>query len=244
MQERRSTRERGDRFEASRQRARSSVSTLEEPVLAWMEGWNRTVETVYDTWMQAVETSWEPFLRQPVRERRSGAKPSRTCTCEDRKSECDCGCYGCGDCTCQCCIGDVDLVVHSRVGERRVVPVVIENPSRREREIEISLSDWAGRSGQSQVKINAAFLDPLTFTLPPCGEKTLTLLITSTSANPQDNPDASNNEAGRITDVDTCQVLTADLRVKGCDIRPIRIAVSLLPRDCDPFVIDCQCGCC
>jgi hypothetical protein len=39
-------------------------------------------------------------------------------------------------------------------------------------------------------------------------------------------------------------VFSADLRVEGCDTRPIRIALALLPRDCNAYEIDCGCGCC
>jgi hypothetical protein len=218
---------------------------------AWVQDWNRTMAGLYDQWMQAVQTSWEPYLRQAAPSAPARGQ-QRACTCEDRQPACDCGCdsRSCdGACTCCCCVGDVDLVVNSRLGERRVVPLVIENSSRREREVELELSDWAPRGGASQARVTAMLLHPLKFTLAACAEETLTLVITSSTADnannlDMDNRDAAEPGANRLVDVDTCQVFTADLRVKGCDLRPIRIAVSLLPRDCEPYVIDCQCGCC
>jgi hypothetical protein len=45
-------------------------------------------------------------------------------------------------------------------------------------------------------------------------------------------------------DVDNCIVYYADLRVEGCEIRPVRIAVALLPRDCGDYRITCSCQCC
>lgn len=48
----------------------------------------------------------------------------------------------------------------------------------------------------------------------------------------------------RLRDVDECHVAVADLRISGCDVRPIRIAVAVLPRDCGAFEIECGCTCC
>lgn len=48
----------------------------------------------------------------------------------------------------------------------------------------------------------------------------------------------------RLRDVDECHVAVADLRISGCDVRPIRIAVAVLPRDCGAFEVECGCTCC
>jgi hypothetical protein len=47
-----------------------------------------------------------------------------------------------------------------------------------------------------------------------------------------------------LPDVDDCHVAVADLCIEGCDSRPIRIAVALLPRVCNSFDIHCDCACC
>lgn len=47
-----------------------------------------------------------------------------------------------------------------------------------------------------------------------------------------------------VPDVDECHVAIADLLIEGCDARPIRIAVALLPRDCGAFEVHCDCWCC
>ena len=47
-----------------------------------------------------------------------------------------------------------------------------------------------------------------------------------------------------LPDVTTCAVSYADLQIKGCDLRSVRIAVAVLPRDCDAYKVDCACGCC
>ena len=48
----------------------------------------------------------------------------------------------------------------------------------------------------------------------------------------------------RLPDVDECHVATSDLRIVGCDVRPIAIAVAVLPRICGPYEVGCGCGCC
>lgn len=149
-------------------------------------------------------------------------------------SQPDC-CDRCGpdDCSCRCCVADSDLLVEARAGERRVVPITIENHWRRERAIELELSSWTNVDG---VTINGQLTTPTSFTLAPCGEERAILVIDISSD--------TKNQEGRFGDVTDCQVAYADLRVKGCDIRPIRIAVAVLPRGCDDYLVDCRCGCC
>lgn len=150
-------------------------------------------------------------------------------------SDCDDRC-GHDDCSCRCCVADSDLLVEARVGETRIVPIRIENHWRRERAIELELSSWTHVDGAT---VTGQLTTPTSFTLAPCGEAQAILSIQIAGGTP--------NAAGtvdRLGDVKDCQVAYADLRVKGCDIRPIRIAVALLPRSCDAYVVDCRCGCC
>jgi len=48
---------------------------------------------------------------------------------------------------------------------------------------------------------------------------------------------------GRTKDVASCVSAYADVRFEGC-ARPQRVAVVVLPADCDPVDIGCDCGCC
>lgn len=146
----------------------------------------------------------------------------------------DCGC-ALDDCHCSCCIGDADLVVYARLGEQRVVPIRIENSRRRERTINLELGEWATHGG-SRLDIQAAVVPAEAFVLGPCEEKAATLLLDTSPGNA--------DEGEEPPDVDDCKVAYADLRVKGCDVRPIRVAVALVPRDCATYTVDCHCGCC
>lgn len=166
----------------------------------------------------------------------------------------DCGCSSCATdrCSCRCCITDADLIVETRVGERRVVTLIVENHWRRERDIELELSSWT--KNLHGVEVRADILSPTAFKLPPCGEVQVVLGVSiapsqgetkpEATAGKPNNPDRPTEGRREIPDVDGCAVSYADLRIKGCDLRSIRIAVAVLPRDCDAYVVDCACGCC
>ena len=47
----------------------------------------------------------------------------------------------------------------------------------------------------------------------------------------------------RTTDVETCVSAYADVRFEGC-ARPQRVAVVVLPAECDAVEVGCDCGCC
>jgi hypothetical protein len=162
------------------------------------------------------------------------------CGCE----ECGCGDSPCGcredACACRCCIGDADLVVRTRVGERRVVPLTIVNERRRERDVQLALGEFQTRGGNAApVK---GEITPTTFTLAACSEQQAVLVV-EVVAN-QLGTKAAVDQPRTLPDVDDCTVAYADLTVTGCDRRPLRIAVAVLPRDCDTHRVGCGCGCC
>jgi hypothetical protein len=164
----------------------------------------------------------------------------RDCDCHDHYDRCRC--CGHDDCHCRCCVVDADLVVHARLGERRVVPITIENNRRREREIRLELSDFSSRRG-SQTNVRGRLATPAEFTLAACEEREAVVVIDIDSRDDKgDEPDRP--EEGRLPDVDDCVVAYADLRVVGCDTRPIRIAVAVLPRDCHSYPVDCASAYC
>ena len=151
-------------------------------------------------------------------------------------------------CECQCCIVDADVVVYARLGEQRLVPLTIENSRRRERAIKMELSAFHSRGGAAS-PVTGSLLPPAPeFMLPACGQQSVVMVVRSTLG---DGAVPANNEAkisvgGRpaVPDVDECVVSYANLTIQGCDMRPVRIAVALLPRDCGDFRICCQSSCC
>jgi hypothetical protein len=144
---------------------------------------------------------------------------------------CDDGCRCCEDesCECQCCIPKCDLLVYARAGETRVVPLVIENHRHRERHITLQIGSWKA-VGSSGADVTTVDLKPADFELKACSRETARLTFSVGGREQQD--------------VETCTVACADLTVDGCDMKPLRIAVAILPLECGPYRVDCSCGCC
>jgi hypothetical protein len=165
-------------------------------------------------------------------------KARRPAPCGEPCGRDDCNCH------CTCCIGDVDLAVYTRAGERRIVPVRIENTRRRERDVKLSVSDFTTRGGRA-APVNVSIAGAAELTLAPCAEQEATLLVDVSRAGNDDGDPAKEEKArGRLRDVDECVVALGDLRLDGCDVRPVRIAVAVVPRDCSPYEIECGCACC
>jgi hypothetical protein len=151
------------------------------------------------------------------------------------------------------------------------VPILLENDRRREKEIELDLSEFRTKGG-SRTAIVAA-VKPTKFVLGPCEEREVIVLIDvrddKGDAGDGGDPNKDGAESkgrtaepskeevpesvramlaeGRdvdLIDVDECVVAYGDLRIVGCDVRPVRIAVSVLPRDCHAHRVRCSCGCC
>jgi hypothetical protein len=172
----------------------------------------------YETWRSGVSD----MLQKPAAKSR--------CQCEKcRASRC-----GPDPCACRCCVSDADLLLETRVGEQRIISLEIENTWRRPRDIELELSSWSATP--QGVEVTAQIVGPTTFTLAPCADQLVVLQVAIAGAAGTDQQEP--------TDVTTCVVAYADLRIKGCDIRSVRLAVAILPRDCDAYKIDCACGCC
>ncbi len=217
-------------------------SASNQTTTQYMDSWTRAWGGMYDAWTQAVTSSWAPFYA-PQQQSMNPVGKTHAKRHEEHCEECGRSEGACGhDCECKCCVGDADLLVHARVGERRVVPLVIENDSHREKQIELELSDWtrSAHNGATDIQITGKLLDPIAFTLAGCSEQKVTLMV-QILGQAVGTEDAANRGIG---DVDGCQVYYADLRVKGCDIRPVRIALALLSRDCSPLTIECRCDCC
>src|SRR5262245_38108411 len=83
---------------------------------------------------------------------------------------------GCDPCACFCCIGDVDLAIYSRLGEQRVIPIVVENERRREKQVALELSAWMKKGGKTAT-VEMVMLEPKIFMIPACGEQKVTVIV-------------------------------------------------------------------
>jgi hypothetical protein len=195
-------------------------------------------------WMSDTTTIYQDFARgasAPAAGRAWDARAHRTR---------ECGCE-CDDCHCECCVCDADVLVHARCGEIRRIPVTFENDTRRERTVKLTLDPFATAGGRD-LKWGVQISEP-TFTLRACDEHTVTVAVQVTceafgggtggqDATTQPNIAATNES--RVGQVDRCEVAYATLRADGCLIRPVVIAVAVLPDDCDAYRRPCGCGCC
>jgi hypothetical protein len=193
------------------------------------------------------------------------------CGCGKGGSDCGCGCGGKQNCTChcECCVCDADVLVHARCGEIRRIPLTFENDTRRDKPVVLTLEKFVSAGGRDLGW--TARLSETQFTLHPCDEHTVSLLVqikckadTPTTPTPGENPNTpgtstipgvptTNVNAGVgvaatrddiFGSVDKCEVAYATIRAEGCLTRPIVVAVAVLPDDCDAFRHPCGCGCC
>jgi len=148
------------------------------------------------------------------------------------------------DCHCTCCIRDADVIEYTRCGETRIIPLIFDNDTRRERDVKLQLGAFATASGRELGW--EAVLSTNEFRLLPCGEQTVLLRVNVDCAkltgdvgqNPHDRA------AKRFPSVDECKVAYATIRAEGCFIRPLVVAIAVLPNDCGAHRSTCQCECC
>ena len=214
-------------------------------------GGSRDVVSAVSSLVSSMSGAVDTFVRSvgpavPMAGRRRHRRPTHDQCCESEP------CRGCdqGNCHCDCCIGDVDLVVYARVGESRVVPIRVENTRARERTISVELGEFRTKGGK-EAPVTGRLVGETAFTLDRCDSRDVVMTV-RVGADRTDDVDRSSidreitndRETRRLPDVDDCLVAIADLRVEGCDMRPVRVAVAVLPRDCGNYKIECGCGCC
>jgi hypothetical protein len=165
-------------------------------------------------------------------------------------------------------VPEADVVVRARAGEVRVVPFRLHNPWRREREVTLEVGPWHVCDGDG-VEVRSR-LEETSLTLKPCETRVVRLLVTAAGTRQEGEQsqasDAKTPARGKVApaapappaedvrasafvtgrggaDVESCARAYADVRVEGC-ARPQRVAVVVLPGDCDPVDVGCDCGCC
>jgi hypothetical protein len=166
-----------------------------------------------------------------------GRRGEHGCGCHD-EGERGCGCHE--DCGCSCCIRCADTVEFARCGETRKISITFDNDSRRERAVTLELAPFLGENGQ-QLNWQAS-LSETTFTLGPCGEKTVVLTVTIDCGKPVGDGNA--NQPPQPATVDACKVGYATVRAEGCLVRPLVVAVAVQPDHCRAHRVGCLCGCC
>lgn len=161
-------------------------------------------------------------------------------------ARCDCESH------CGCGIPDADIVLHARAGEERVIPFLLRNPWRREREVAVAVGAWhVCEGGRLEVRSEVDAGESLT--LQPCENRVVRLGVrvqgicddtTNTKGDPKGDPKSVPTDEQRFgCDVDFCASAYADVRFEGC-ARPQRVAVVVHPASCNAVELPCDCGCC
>ena len=179
----------------------------------------------------------------------SAARPAGVRTRTEHDSDCGCGCHdgrGDCDCHCECCVCDADVLVHARCNETRRIPVTFENDTRREKPVKLTLEKFVSAGGKD-VGFNGQ-LSEAAFTLGPCDEHTVIITVQvkcdAFGGGTQTPGTADGPKDAKRGTLDRCEVAYATLRAEGCLVRPVVIAVAVLPDDCDDYRRPCSCGCC
>jgi len=161
-------------------------------------------------------------------------------------TRCDC------DSHCGCIIPDADIVLHARAGEERVIPFLLRNPWRREREVAVAVGAWhVCEGGRLEVRSEVDAGESLT--LQPCENRVVRLGVrvqgicddaTNTKDDTKGDPKSAPTDERRFgCDVESCASAYADVRFEGC-ARPQRVAVVVHPASCNAVELPCDCGCC
>ena len=150
--------------------------------------------------------------------------------------------------------------MYARCFERRVIPIEVENDTRRAREnVTVEVSDVRTAGGRA-LPWTVAAIPASPITIEACGSTEIDLVVSiicrdndkddqqkqprKAAARADDNENVILQREGEPIDVDSCEVGYVTVRLEGCLVRPIVVAIAVLPRDCDAYRTGCSCSCC
>lgn len=237
----------------------STTRTAPDLIASLKTGWNDAVQqwwdqsqAALDPWKQAWDTMAPGVSDQTL------GMPSRHHAHEHGRGHADDHAHGHAhtrcDCEshCGCSIPEADIVLHARAGEERVIPFLLRNPWRREREVAVAVGAWhVCEGGRLEVRSEVDAGESLT--LQPCENRVVRLGVRvqgicddtknakgDTNGDPKSGP---TDERRFGCDVESCASAYADVRFEGC-ARPQRVAVVVHPASCNAVELPCDCGCC
>lgn len=169
------------------------------------------------------------------------ARPARAA--RDRSQKHACGCATENSCHCNCCIVDADVAIYAHLGETRIITLLVTNDRLRDKDIRVALGGFTDRAGKP-APIKGGLFAPTEFKLAPCASQTVVMAIETGPLAPSSGETRPGANIEKLPDVENCTVYYSDLRVDGCEMRPLRIALAILPRDCGVYKIECRTCCC
>ena len=248
----------------------STTRTAPDLIATLKTGWNDALQqwwdqsqAALDPWKQAWDTmapvASEQTFGMPRRHHHEHEHEHEHGHGEDHAhgqahTRCDC------ESRCGCGIPDADIVLHARAGEERVIPFLLRNPWRREREVTVAVGAWHVCDG-GRLEVRSEVDAGESLTLQPCENRVVRLGIRvqgicddTTNTKGDTKGDTKGNTKGDPTnvptderrfgcDVEFCASAYADVRFEGC-ARPQRVAVVVHPASCNAFELPCDCGCC
>jgi len=244
----------------------STTRTAPDLISSLKTGWNDAVQqwwdqsqAALDPWKQAWDTmtpgASEQTFGMPCRHHHEHEHGREHGHGDDHAhghahTRCDCESH------CGCGIPDADIVLHARAGEERVIPFLLHNPWRREREVAVAVGAWhVCEGGRLEVRSEVDAGESLT--LQPCENRVVRLGVRvqgicddtkntkgDTKGDPKgDTKNVPTDERRFGCDVEFCSSAYADVRFEGC-ARPQRVAVVVHPASCNAVELPCDCGCC
>jgi len=239
---------------------RNAPDLLSSLTAGWndaMQKWWDQSQTAIDPWKQA----WDSIAPRDADEHRRRHAHDHDHD-HDHLHDHDHGSCNCdSDCknACRCCIPDADVVLHARAGEQRVIPFLLRNPWRRDREVTVAVGPWQVSDG-GRLEVTSVIDAGESLTLQPCEKRVVRLRIVvrgicdAEETKGGTTGDQKKKTGGEATgdlpmdqqldcDVESCASAYADVRFEGCS-RPQRVAVVVHPASCDAIALPCDCGCC
>ena len=136
-------------------------------------------------------------------------------------------------------------------GERRVIPIEVRNPTHRDVSVSVDPGPWTSCDG-NQVAVQSVVRPGAEVTIAGCSSHEFLLVVevggvTQDPDKPQDpgkpqDPATPGDVYRQGVPLRSCATLTSDVRINGCGTT-LRVAINVLPLDCDPVEVTC-CGCC
>ena len=237
----------------------STTRTAPDLITSLKTGWNDSVQQWWDQSQAALDPwkqAWDTMA--PGASEQTLGMPSRHHAHEHGRGHADDHAHGHAhtrcDCEshCGCCIPDADIVLHARAGEERVIPFLLRNPWRREREVAVAVGAWhVCEGGRLEVRSEVDAGESLT--LQPCENRVVRLGVrvqgicddtkNAKSETKGDQKNVPTDERRFGCEVESCASAYADVRFEGC-ARPQRVAVVVHPASCNAVELPCDCGCC
>ncbi len=211
-----------------------------------LSAWEPMFSALDDTW-QAWTRGMGGTTTQPAGHRaHQGHGAKHGCReCGDHRDDC----HECrGRCECNGCGADADVLVTTRPGERRVIPIEVRNPTHRDVSVSVDPGPWTSCDG-NQVAVQSVVRPTGEVTIAGCSSHEFLLVVEVGGASQDPGKPQDPATPGDIQDVyrqgvplRSCATLTSDVRINGCGTT-LRVALNVLPLDCDPVEVTC-CGCC